>query len=272
MSEEQNLRAVFAAELRSARELHADGGMTQAELANELRVSRSTVSRLESPSGFIQPEIPALLDRIFGTDGRFQALYEQIESRGFTAYSLERLKLERTATTILEWSPTVVPGLLQTVDYAYALLRAGFPRASEAEVRARAAARIDRQRLLGGPTSPDLSVVVCESVIRRHVGAPETMRRQLETLLAFTANPAVLLQVLPLDSGAHALMDGSLSILTASDRRVIAYTESIQSGAIIEEPGAVGTLARSYDVLSATALGQAASARMIQKQLEAYPR
>lgn len=272
MPEEQNLRAVFASELKSARELHPGGGMTQAELADELRVSRSTVSRLESPSGFIQPEIPARLDQIFGTDGRFQDLYEQIESRGFTAYSLERLKLERTATSIQEWSPTTVPSLFQTMDYAHALLRQGFPRATEAEVRARAAARIDRQRLLGGVSSPDLSVVICESVIRRHVGTPETMRAQLETLLAFTANPAVLLQVLPLDSGAHALMDGSLSILTASDRRVIAYTEGIQSGAIIEEPGAVGVLSRFYDVLSATALGQGASARVIEKQLEAYPR
>ncbi|MFI1528624.1 helix-turn-helix domain-containing protein [Streptomyces griseus] len=272
MKEEQNLRAVFASELKSARELYPGGGMTQAELAAELKTSRSTVSRLESSSGFIQPEIPALLDRIFGTDGRFQGLYEKIESRGFTAYSLERLKLERTATAILEWSPTVVPGLLQTMDYARALLRQGFPRATETEVRARATARIDRQGLLGGVTSPDLSVVICESVIRRRVGTPETMRGQLEALLAFTTTPTVLLQVLPLDSGAHGLMDGSLSILTASDRRVIAYTEGIQSGAIIEEPGAVGTLSRFYDVLSATALGQAASARVIEKQLEAYPR
>ncbi|XMN06984.1 helix-turn-helix domain-containing protein [Streptomyces griseobrunneus] len=271
MSEAENLRAVFGAELRSARELHPDGPMTQDALAEELRTSRSTVSRLEAKSGYIPPGVPALLDQIFGTDGSFQKLYELIDSKGFTAYSLQRLELETTALAISEWSPTVVPGLLQTLSYAYALMREGFPRASEAEVKAKAAARVARQRLFRSAASPDLSVVICESVIRRRVGTPEAMREQLEALLAFAAQKTFLLQVLPLDSGTHSLMDGSLSIVTTSDRRVIAYTEGIQSGAIIEEPGEVRTLERFYDVLTASALPRDTSARLIKSQLEAYP-
>ncbi|MFE0493181.1 helix-turn-helix domain-containing protein [Streptomyces albidoflavus] len=264
MSEDDDVRREFGAELVSARELHGDRAMTQTDLARIIKTSRSTISRIESGSGTIPREIPELLDEVFATEGRFKALHEAIVAKGYPAHSRRRLALEPKALSILAWSPTVVPGLLQTASYAHALLRVGLPRASESEIRHKVQQRISRQELLRRPSPPDMSVVVCESVLRRGVGGSETMRGQLSALLDFSGRPTSLLQVLP-----HGLVDGSLSILAIPDAGMVAYTEGVQSGSIIEEPCQVRQLARHYDVLRATALSPGESNRLISKLLEA---
>ncbi|MEU6112061.1 helix-turn-helix transcriptional regulator [Streptomyces albidoflavus] len=269
MSEDDDVRREFGAELVSARELHGDRAMTQTDLARIIKTSRSTISRIESGSGPIPREIPELLDEVFATEGRFKALHEAILAKGYPAHSRRRLALEPKAQAILEWSPTIVPGLLQTASYAYALLRDGLPRASEPEVRHKVQQRMGRQELLRRPSPPDVSVVVCESVLRRRVGEPETMRGQLSALLDFAGRSTAILQVLPLDAGTHGLMDGSLSILTTPKEGMTVYTEGIRSGSIVEDPIQVRQLARLYDVLTATALSPVESACLIRKLLEA---
>ncbi len=270
MSDDVDARRQFGAELKSHRELYGETGMTQTELARKCKTSKSTISRLEATAGRIPPEIPALLDQVFATDGLFQRLYEQIVAEGFSVYSRKRIELEPKAAAIVEWSPTVVPGLLQTAGYAYALLQEGMPRATEPEVQRKVQQRLNRQELLRGPTPPDLSVVICESVVRRTVGGPEVMRGQLKALLEIASRRTAILQILPLNAEyPHRLMDGSLSIVTTHDLLVVAYTEGIQSGSIVEDPGQVRALERSYDVLTASALSRDASARMIRSTMEA---
>ncbi|MFJ8847476.1 helix-turn-helix domain-containing protein [Streptomyces cyaneofuscatus] len=270
MADEVDARKRFAAELKSARELYEEGPLTQTQLAVLLKSSRSTVSRMESESGNIPSEMPERLDEIFRTkDGRFKALHEEIDSQGFPAHSRKRVALESKALTILEWSPAVVPGLLQTPSYAYALLREGLPRASDAEVRHKVQQRMDRQAMLQGASPPDLSVVICESVVLRRVGDLSTMQEQLTALLLFAEKRTNLLQVLPLSAGTHSLMDGSMSILNTPDDGMIVFTEGIRSGAIIDDPTEVRQLARFYDVLTASALSRSGSTRLIRKLLEA---
>ncbi|PKR46711.1 DNA-binding protein [Streptomyces sp. EAG2] len=269
VSEDDDVRREFGAELVSARELHGDRAMTQTDLARIIKTSRSTISRIESGTGTIPREIPELLDEVFATEGRFKALHEAIVAKGYPAHSRRRLALEPKAQAILEWSPTVVPGLLQTASYAHALLRVGLPRASESEIRHKVQQRIGRQDLLRRPSPPDMSVVVCESVLRRRFGGADAMRGQLSALLEFADRPTALLQVLPLEAGAHGLVDGPLSILAIQEAGMIAYTEGVQSGSIIEEPCQVRQLVRHYDVLRATALSPDESNRLISKLLEA---
>ncbi|MFD7070134.1 DUF5753 domain-containing protein [Streptomyces sp. NPDC059913] len=267
--DEPSPRRRFAEEVRSARELYPKGPLSQTALARKLKSSKSSVSRLEGVEHPVPPAMPSLLDEVFGTDGRFKQLYEEIAAEGFPKHSRRRMVLEPKALAILEWSPTVVPGLLQTAEYAYCLFRAGDPRASEAELAARVDQRIARQQVLASSSPPDFSAVICESVIRRSVGDAGVMRGQLEALLLHSRRPTTVLQVLPLDAGVHGLMDGPLSILTTPETGVIVYTEGIRSGAIIDEASAVHQLSRSYDVLTASALSRDASIRMIRKQLEA---
>lgn len=262
-------RRQFAEECRSARELHPDGPLNQTQLARMVRTSKSTISRVETCVGPIPPDLPARLDQVFSTDGLFKRLYEEITAQSFPKHSRKRMKLELRAIAIAEWSPTVVPGLLQTPAYAHALFREGDPRATDEELATKVRHRMARQDVLKGSSPPDFSVIICESVIRRNVGGQEVMREQLAALLTHGTRPTTVLQVLPLSAGTHGLMDGSMTILTTADGQPVVYTEGIRSGAIIEEPPAVRNLSRSYDVLTASALSRDASARMIQQLLEA---
>ncbi|MGY1436403.1 helix-turn-helix domain-containing protein [Streptomyces reniochalinae] len=265
----QDPRKQFAEECRSARELYETGPLTQTQLARMVRTSKSTISRVENCVGPVPAGLPPLLDQVFGTDGLFKRLYEEITTQAFPERYRRRIELETRAVSISEWSPTVVPGLLQTPSYAWALFREGNPRASEAELANSVSNRVTRQEILTGSTPPDFSVIVCESVVRRQVGSPEVMREQLSALLRHGRRPTTVLQVLPLDAGTHGLMDGPMSILTTSDGAIVVYTEGIRSGAIIDELADVRHLSRSYDVLTASALSRDASAQMIRQHMEA---
>ncbi|MGX1853299.1 Scr1 family TA system antitoxin-like transcriptional regulator [Streptomyces sp. NPDC055299] len=262
-------RRQFAEECRSARELHPQGPLNQTQLAKMVRTSKSTISRVETCVGPVPPDLPARLDQVFSTDGLFKRLYEEITAQSFPVHSRGRMKREPKAIAIAEWSPTVVPGLLQTPAYAHSLFREGDPRASDAELATKVRHRLARQDVLKGSSPPDFSAIICESVIRRNVGGPEVMREQLAALLTHGTRPTTVLQVLPLSAGTHGLMDGSMSILTTDDGQPVIYTEGIRSGAIIDEPSAVRNLSRSYDVLTASALSRDASARMIRQLMEA---
>ncbi|BDM72080.1 transcriptional regulator [Streptomyces nigrescens] len=269
MDDEQDPRQRFAEECRSARDLFPERRLNQTELARMVRVSKSTISRVEICEGPIPPDLPPLLDQVFSTDGLFKRLYEQIAAGSFPAHSRRRMVLEPRAVAISAWSPTVVPGLLQTGAYARALFRAGDPRAGERELVHKVGARLARQDILRGSSPPDFSVVICESVLRRNVGGPEIMRNQLAALLLDGSQPTTVLQVLPFSAETHGLMDGSLSILTMPDGGTVLYTEGIRSGAIIEEAATVRQLSRAYDVLRASALSRDASADLIRELMEA---
>ncbi|MFF9566636.1 Scr1 family TA system antitoxin-like transcriptional regulator [Streptomyces sp. NPDC014685] len=266
--DEPGPRQRFAEELRSARELYPERQLSQTALARKIKSSKSTISRLEGVSDPIPPGIPALLDQVFDTDGLFKKLYEEITAESFPNYARKRIELEPKATAILEWSPTVVPGLFQTGRYADCLFRSGNPRLSEKELASMVAKRLARQRLLESSPPPDFSVVVCESVILRGVGGPEVMREQLEKLLSLSRRPTTVLQVLPLAAGTHGLMDASLSILDTPQTGPIVYTEGIRSSLLIDEPTEVAHFRRAYDVLTATALSRDESTRLIRKHLE----
>ncbi|MGW8375726.1 helix-turn-helix transcriptional regulator [Streptomyces sp. ODS28] len=267
--DEEDPRRRFAEECRSARELYPERALTQGDLARMTRTSKSTISRVERCEGPIPPALPPLLDQVFATDGKFKRLHAEITAQSFPAHARRRIELEPRAVAIAEWSPTVVPGLLQTPAYAWALFREGDPRASDKELATRVGNRMARQKMLEGGSPPDTSVIVCESVIRRKVGDEAVMREQLASLLEHTARPTTVLQVLPLSAGTHGLMDGAMSILTTADGATVVYTEGVRSGAIIEEPADVRHLSRSYDVLTASALSRDASAQMIRELMEA---
>ncbi|MEV0260985.1 helix-turn-helix transcriptional regulator [Streptomyces sp. NPDC050617] len=261
-------RERFGDAVREHRELWPECRMTQSDLARRTRMSKSAISRIERAVPPIPSGLPALLDEIFGTDGTFKRLYDEIRADAFPVQYRQRMEAEPKAVAIAEWSPTVVPGLLQTAGYAHALFRAGAPRASDQELALKVGARLARQDVLRGSSPPDFSAIMCESVIRRNIGGRAVMRDQLASLLAAGAQHTNVLQVLPFTAETHGLVDGSMSILTGTDGATVVYTEGIKSGAIISESAAVRHLSRSYDVVTAAALSPEASARMIRELME----
>lgn len=251
------------------RRLTAEGGaLSQTALARLLRTSKSTVSRIETGIGPIPPGIAARLDEVFETEGEFKELAEEITAGSFPVLNRRRMTMEREAIAIFEWSPTLVPGLFQTPEYARALFTCGLWRASAQEIASRVAGRIARQELLRSSPPPDMRVVLCESVIRRTVGGPKTMRSQLHALLSASSAPHVRLQILPLDAEPHVLMGGAVSILTTPSHMPVVCVEAFRLAAIYEDEERVRTALRGFNDMTSEALSARVSAELIRQQME----
>lgn len=123
----------------------------------------------------------------------------------YTAY----IGFEAEARTVRNYESLFVPGLLQTDDYARAVIRGGLPSASDEEVEQRVRARMDRQALLSKDQPVRLWAIVDEATVRRVVGGRKVMREQVRALLQVTEAPHVTVQVIPFAKGAHAGMTGS---------------------------------------------------------------
>jgi hypothetical protein len=205
---------------------------------------------------------------VFGTEGLFTGLYEEIVAADFPAIYQRRMAAERRAEAIWEWSPTIVPGLLQTAGYARALLLKGRPRATSEEIEGEVRKRLARQDLLQAPVPPDLRVVLCESVLMRRVGGADVMREQLMALLDHGKRPTTRLRILPLDAEAHLLIDWPASFLTLPNHVTWVCGEAYRTAGIVEEPEQVRAAVRAYTDLMGEALPAPQSADLITEYME----
>ncbi|MFF5702834.1 helix-turn-helix domain-containing protein [Streptomyces sp. NPDC012794] len=261
-------RRQFAEALKNARELYPERRLTQTDTARLARTSKSTISRMESGKGPIPSQLPAVLDQIFRTDGLFQRLDEEVAIRTFRAIQRKRTELERSASAIWEWSPTLVPGLVQTSSYARALLRVGAPVANEEQLAAMTRARIARQGILTGPRPPHLRIVLCESVIlRRFVPAP-VMYEQLAALISHSERPTTSIRILPLNAEPNLLIEVPLSILTSPTHVRSVSVDSYRSALIITKPEDVRDAVQAFGDLEGESLPAQQSVELIRRQME----
>lgn len=162
----------------------------------------------------------------------------------------------------------MVPGLLQTEDYARAVLSLDALLSGEEQLEERVTARLGRQQRLASPDRPELWVILDEAVLRRPVGGETVMRAQLAQLLKAAEQRHITVQVLPFDHGEHAEMGGSLTVLTLPDGAEVAYKEGADFGQLFEEPSHVKRLAVTYDRLRAVSLPPFMSLDMIRSVME----
>ncbi|WP_035798053.1 helix-turn-helix domain-containing protein [Kitasatospora mediocidica] len=269
LTPDRSARHMFGAKVRLFRERE---DMTLEQLAGIVKYSRSHIARIEVAETIPPPDLPACLDAMFGTDGIFSTLYELAKHEIHPDQYRRRMELEARARVIDEYAGQLVPGLVQTEDYARALFRVSNPEASPAQIEEMVTARLMRQALLRADPPPYLSMILDEAVIRRPVGGPIVMRAQLASLAALVDTPTTLLQILPFEHGGHALMGGALTLTTLADRSCIAYEEGIDSGTLFEEPERASKRRREYDRLRAYALTPSRSADLIHDVMEALPK
>jgi hypothetical protein len=165
--------------------------------------------------------------------------------------------LEDDAALIKEWSPQVVPGLLQTDQYAREVIRAGY-RGDEVGVQRRVMARMTRKALLGrtDPPAPQLTTVLDEAALRRPIGGPDVMRAQLHSLIDASQRSNVTIQVLPFDVGTHSGLDGPFIILGFPEDIApdVAYVGTRIGDGWAESAEAVQQLRVDFEALQAAAL------------------
>ncbi|MFD1828313.1 MULTISPECIES: helix-turn-helix domain-containing protein [Streptomyces] len=258
-------RIVLGLRLRDLRER---AGCSFEEAARALSVNAATVRRMEKAEVGLKPLFVEKLLETYGVERQeidsFLALVEESRRPGWWHRFRDVLpdwfglyvSLEEAASVIRGYEPHCVPGLLQTEGYARALLRTGFPNASEEELERRVALRMERQALLDREDAPHLWVVADETVLRRPVGDAGVMREQIDRLLEAMAAPNVTLQVLPFDVGPHPGMFGPFQLFRFDIPELpdIVYTESLTGAVYIDERPDTAAYLEALDRMGAQAV------------------
>jgi transcriptional regulator with XRE-family HTH domain len=259
-----SLLAFFGAELRRRR---LATGMSQDQLGHELNFSAALVGRIEVGERVPSADFARRCDDLFSADGLFAHLREVMNSdvHAYPTWFLEFVEREREATSIREFNALAVPGLLQTEEYAWALIRAGRPTDSDEEIGQLVAARVERQRILERPRPPMLWAVVDEGVLRRPVGGAAVFHAQLDHLAKLGKRPGIVFQVMPFSAGAHAGLLGEFILLGRSDGHDVAYTECVASARLIEQSDEVAAFDLVFDMIRAVALSPEASLDLVAR-------
>jgi transcriptional regulator with XRE-family HTH domain len=258
-------------------------GMSREEVARQLEWSSSTLFRIETGRTKPQPRsVRELLD-LYGItgderegliqlarDARQPGWWQSFRDVLPNPYEVF-IGLEAGAASIRNFEPLMIPGLLQTPDYARAMVRGGPQELDPEEIERRVEVRTARQERLNDADRPRLWVVIDEAAIRRTVGGPTVMRGQLLHLVEAAKQGKTTIQVVPFSAGAHSGTTGPFVVLSfpePTDPDVV-YLETIPEGLYLDEPADVGRFMLAFDRLLAAALHPDESIALIQEAADA---
>ncbi|MFF8876685.1 helix-turn-helix domain-containing protein [Streptomyces flaveolus] len=260
----------FGTELKRRRE---DAGITQAELGARVFVSGGYIGQFEQAIRKPQLDVAQRIDAVLQTDGIFERLCRKlIDDSRYADYFAAVVELEAQATRICEFAPTLIPGLLQTAEYACAVTLAVNPFVTDEYVQEIVTARLERAGIVKDATRPEYWVVLHENVLRIPVGGPAAMAQQLDHVAALMRKRHVLVMVLPYTVGAHAGMGGMLKLMEFEDAPPTGYTETEYAGTLVDEPAVVKRAQRTYDLLRGAAMSPEASLALVESAAEDYRR
>ena len=250
--------------------------MTLAALGALVPCDASTVSRIES--GLLSPteRFAAACDQAFPQMGGWCTRFYNNSRKWdgpYPRWFADWVDAEGRATVLRGWEPLLVPGLLQTPEYARALFRAWETTEDDDDIEQLVTARIDRQRIFGKPHPPSFWAVVDEGVLTRCVGSSKVMHDQLIHLVEVAERPTTKIHVIPAEVGAHIGLLGAFAIAGfAGDAPGIAYFESPDKGQTTTDPAAVARVILTFDTLRSEALPRGASRELIMKVAEEHGR
>ncbi|WP_067695616.1 helix-turn-helix domain-containing protein [Nocardia jejuensis] len=278
--------------------LRERSGLTQEQAAAALDKGRSTIVRMEDGADgvrFREIDVKAMLE-VYGaaTEERDILLALTAETRNgrkkgwwhdytdtalpewFTLYVI----LEDSATAIRQYESELVPGLLQTAEYAEHLARIPAGYVASDDIARRVQVRMERQSLLSKPNPPKLDVVLNEAVIRRQVGSPEMFARQLRQLSTAAQRRTISIRILPWSAGMHGGMAASSFIMMdfpagphgAPLEPSLAYVETLTGAMYLNKPDEFAAYELVWRDLRKRALSPADSIQLINSILEGLPR
>jgi transcriptional regulator with XRE-family HTH domain len=244
--------------------------LTQKHLGTSTGYSVSYVSQVESGKLLPSEKFAHGCDRVFGTNGLFAGLLHRLEEGDHPTHFVPYVQLEEKASHILNFSATIIVGLLQTEEYARAIFRAGHPFESDAVIQAKVAARLRRRNVFEDDKPPRLWAVLHEACLRTHVGGPSTMARQLAFLVESAARPGIDVQVIPFTAGAAAAHSMPFTMLTFRDSPTVLYSDDPQGGRLCRTAATVAAVTQQYDRLRAHALPPDQSLALIESVRKEY--
>jgi transcriptional regulator with XRE-family HTH domain len=267
MANQRTARAAVGREIRNARE---DKRLSRAAVAKSLHVSDSLVAAWESGRITPRPEyIHQLIDVLaFGSDAVARLMGELVSGEALPEWEGKWLRLEEQATSLLSYETIVIPGLLQTAEYARAVLQLNqyAPHDIEEQVQA----RLERQRVLSKDDRPLFFAVLDEAVLRRPVGGARCMYEQLMHVVELAEQPEPIVQVIPTSVGEHAGFAGPLMIASSANGQDVAFVDSALGGNVAEQIDDVAVIKRLWYKLLSTALPEKASVEFIEKAAQEW--
>ena len=250
----------------------AAGYETQEQLARKLGFERSVVAKAESgerpPSPAVSAALEALLPDLGVSISQLSALARKATG-SYPRWFADWLKAERDAMLLRSWEPLLVPGLLQTPDYARTLFRAWQVAGSDDELGELVASRMARHAIFDRADPPKFWAVIDETVLYRCIGGRKVMRDQLARLAEMADRPRSAIHVIPSDAGAHIGLLGAFAIAgMGDDNPGIVYLETPDEGQTTRNPVTVAKITTIFDTLRSEALPRRASLDLILKVAE----
>ncbi|WP_416977408.1 helix-turn-helix domain-containing protein [Streptomyces sp. T028] len=249
--------------------LREHAGYSRTEFADLVRFSKHTVESVEL--GRRMPDVAFVerADEVLGNTGALRKGSKYVTRGrgdvGLAAWFRQWARLEREAVSLCTYECRLVPGLLQAEAYARAVFEGTVPVAPDEQLESFMAKRMERQRMLfERPTTP-FSFIVEEHVFRRRFGDAEQMRDMFDRVLELSAPRNVTLQVVPLEAGLHACLDGPVRLLETPKGQRLGYSEGQQNGRLISDPKEVSLLFQRYDTLRSQALNAKDSRGLLER-------
>ncbi|NEC69710.1 helix-turn-helix transcriptional regulator [Streptomyces sp. SID9727] len=260
----------YGKELRYQREA---AGLTLEKLAEGSYYGIAMLSAIEHGGRGMPPDLAAHVDHKLGTDFFVRRCKDVQEARrkGHAEYFARVLEAERQALTIEQWSPTVIPGLLQTEAYARTVIGVERLRELPEETEEKVKARLARAQIFeDSPHTPEYWLILPEALLWHAILPPQQMAEQLDHIAALVTRGRIFVQIIPWNSGPHTLMQSNILVLDFTDAPPLVYMEGQHHGQTVDDPGLVKQYRRSYDLLRAVASPLEASLAMIKAAAEEY--
>jgi transcriptional regulator with XRE-family HTH domain len=258
--------AYFSKKLKRLRER---AGMTQAQIAVQTNYALSTVSAYETGTRIPSSDFAKLADKVFGTgpeseddEGELEGLQKLVETVSVRPWFRDRVEVERKSAEIREYESYQIPGLLQTEDYARAIMSVARPKLPSDEIERAMALRMTRQEILeprdGLPAdqeqSPRYWAIMDESILHRVVGGPEIMQVQRTHLAEMAQRPYITIQIITDRKGPTSAYGRAFAILVSQNNSSVIYLEDPNSAHYVRDRDDVNRYALIFDHLRASAL------------------
>ncbi|MEV6983129.1 helix-turn-helix transcriptional regulator [Sphaerisporangium sp. NPDC051017] len=270
----------LGAQLRRLREAQ---GLTLEEAGERMERSLSSLSKIETGRVAVRVrDLRVILDFYqvsdekqyewligLARDARKRGWWQQYDDVLSAAYQ-DFISLESDAAAVRTFETILIPGLLQTVDYARAVIEAVPAPRSRQDIGQLAKVRVERQEVLAREVPLQLWAIVDEAALHRHIGGRDTMRGQLHRLVEAARMEHVTLQVLPYTAGAHAGINGPFTILEFAEKSEpdVVLVENLTSGLYLEQEVDTRRFDQAFDHLRASALPIADSISLIERVIE----
>lgn len=239
--------------------------LTQEELAERISYSHESVASVEQGRRPAKAPFTAAAERVLEAGGALQVLQEDVDFAKLPAFFRDFVLIEMEAVSRSSYDPQLIPGLLQTEDYARTVFEGRCPPLEDEVVEQHVDARLNRQRLLTKRPAVNFSFVIDEAALRNPLGTPETMRHQIDHLLTQGRLRNVEIQVMPLGRGFHPGLNGPMVLIETGEHQHFGYFESQGIGHVVCDRAHVSSFSLRYGKLRSMALNIRESTAFIEQ-------